>query len=189
MSVRRDRAGGDALRVALEGLDGVRGKTGYFETSKYSDGTSIAYVATIQEFGDPASNIPARPTMRPTAADKGKPGGEWSQFYAKGAKAVLAGTHTAPQVMEMLALRAAGDVSKAISELMTPTLSPVTLMARLYRSDTGTKVSGGKTLGALAKGLDAGPVNFGGIVSTKPLVDTGAMIAAVTGVVEVKGGL
>lgn len=183
MSVRRDSAGGDALRVALKGLDGVKGKTGYFETSKYTDtdSTPVAYIATIQEFGHAGRGIPARPTMRPAVAKNKK---EWSDLFAEGAKSVLAGDATGRQIMGMLAKRAAGDVAKEISELTVPTLSPLTLMARLYRSDMKSKVSGGKTLGALAKGLDAGPVNFRGLVSTKPLVDTGLMIASVTEVVE-----
>lgn len=177
------------LTVKLKDLDGVRGKTGYFETAKYEDGTSVAYIATIQEFGYAAGNIPPRPTMRPTAAEHGKPGGKWALSFAAGAKAVLAGKRTALEVMEITALMAAGDVGKAISNLHTPTLSPVTLMARLYRHDMGSKVSSGKTLGALAKGLDAGPVNFGGLVSIKPLVDTGLMFQSVTGVAEKTGGL
>lgn len=127
MSVRRDMTGGDALTIALKGLDGLKGKTGYFETAVYPDGTPVALVATVNEFGDPTSNIPARPTMRPTAADKGKPGGEWAGLYAKGAKAALEGRIAPRDVLERLVLRAAGDVSASIAALTTPALAPETI--------------------------------------------------------------
>lgn len=172
------------LTVKLKELKGVRGKTGYFETAKYADGTPVAYIATIHEFGYPGGSIPARPTMRPAVIKHGQPGGKWATSFAAGAKAVLAGKRTPLEVMELTALMAAGDVAKEISELHVPTLSPLTLMARLYKRDMGSGITGGKTLGALAKGLDAGPVNFGGLVSVKPLVDTGLMFKSVTGVAE-----
>lgn len=184
MSVKH-KPGRKDLLVALKGLEGVRGKTGYFETAKYEDGTPVAYVATVQEFG--FKSIPPRPTMRPTAAEKGKTGGAWATLFGKGAKAVLDGNATPIQVMESLALVAAGDVSKAIAALTDPPLSPLTLLARLYKRDMGQKIKSGKTLGTLSKSLDAGPPNLAGLVSTKPLVDTGQMFQAVTGIAELTG--
>jgi len=184
VAVRREKGKVD-LTVALKGLEGVRGKTGYFETAKYEDGTPVAYVATIQEFG--YKSIPPRPTMRPTADEHGKPGGKWAKQFGAGAKAVLNGKATAIQVMETLALSAAGDVAKAIAATHAPPLSPLTLLARLYKSDMGSKVPGGKTLGRLAKSLDAGPPNLAGLVSIKPLVDTGLMFQSVTGIAEKTG--
>ena len=37
---------------------------GYFSEHRYPDGKPVAYVAAIQEFGHPASNIPMRAFMR-----------------------------------------------------------------------------------------------------------------------------
>jgi len=86
MSVRRDALGGDTLRIALAGLDGLTGKTGYFETAKYPDGTPVAYVATIQEFGYPAGGIPARPDHAPHGRRSAP---RWAETMAAGAKAAL----------------------------------------------------------------------------------------------------
>lgn len=138
MSVRR-QPGPASLTIdaALEGLDGLVGKTGYFETSVYPDGTPVAYVATIQEFGYPEGGIPARPTMRPTA-DAMR--GEWTDLLRRGAKAALNGQISARDVLESVALRAAGDVGKSIQALTSPALHPDTIKAKGFSKplvDTG----------------------------------------------------
>jgi len=157
MAVRRSGQGGARLTAALKELDGLQAKTGWFETAKYATGVNVAQVAAVHEFGATITHengaksvIPARPFMRPTVAEKGS---EWVDMLAAGARSVLTGGATAPQVMEVVALRAAADVAKTISKITSPPLSPLTI-AR--------------------KG------------STKPLVDTGQMIQAVTGIVEKK---
>ena len=147
------------LEVALSKLDGKVGKVGWFEKSKYEDGTQVAYIAAIQEYGWPAKNIPPRPTMRPTIIKKRK---EWQKIAEAGAKAILAGTQTIETVMEGIGLSAAGDIRKAITELTEPPLSPATIYARLHRK------SDKKTIGLL----------------TKPLIDTGIMLGTLTNVVE-----
>lgn len=170
MAVRRAGPGVATLVTALKALDGLQAKTGWFETAKYADGTPVAYVATIHEFGAVVLNmdavagayqgggegsgpviIPARPFMRVTVAERGK---EWIKLLETGAKEVLVGKLTPRQLLEMVALRAAGDVAKTIAKITTPPLAPSTI--------------------ANKRG------------ATKPLVDTGQMIQSVTGVVEDK---
>lgn len=170
MAVRRTGPGVATLTAALKSLDGLQAKTGWFETAKYADGTPVAYIATIHEFGAVVLNpdavagayqggtggaapvvIPARPFMRPTVAEKGN---EWVKLLERGAAQVLLGKATAKEIMEMVALRAAGDVGKTIARITTPPLAPSTI--------------------ANKKG------------ATKPLVDTGQMIQSVTGIVEEK---
>lgn len=138
MSVRRDNSGGDRLTVALQDIDGLVGKTGYFETAKYTDGTPVAYVATVQEYGWAAGGIPARPTMRPTAEQQR---GEWAETMRQGAKAALNGAGTARDALERLALKAAGDVSASIAALTAPALSAQTIARKGFSKplvDTGT---------------------------------------------------
>lgn len=131
MSVRRVPGPSAAtLSVALKALDGLVGKTGYFETAKYADGTSVAYVAAIHEFGYPEGGIPQRATMLPTADEKGKPGGPWAKVAATGAKAALNGQTTAAAALEALTLVAAGDIGKAITALTSPPLDPRTIAAK-----------------------------------------------------------
>lgn len=154
-------------------LDNSQAKVGWFESAHYPNGTPVAYVASIHEFG--VGPIPARPFMRPAVADDGP---NWMKLMGQGAKAVLNGTHTSRQVLEMVALKAAGDVAKKIKAVTSPPLSPTTLLGRYLGGYTG-----GKELGAAAALLAQGPQNLGN-VSTKPLVDTGQMIQSITGVVE-----
>jgi hypothetical protein len=152
-----------SLAEHLKELDGLETRIGWFPTAKYPDGTPVAFVAAVQEFGVASKNIPARPFLRPTR-EKYIP--EWRALAAQGAKAMLAGKQTAWSVMEAIGLRGAADVAKTISEVFTPPLSPKTIAARLRkRSDR-------KTVGLL----------------TKPLVDSGLMISTVTSQVRKSGG-
>lgn len=51
-TIRRSNPGAfETLRTRLKELDGKVAKAGWFETSKYEDGTPVAYIAAIQEFG------------------------------------------------------------------------------------------------------------------------------------------
>lgn len=150
------KAGPAAKRFddALKEIRDQQLKVGYFDT-RYPDGTPVAAVAAVQEFGSPAKNIPPRPTLRTTAAAKKA---EWGALARQGAEAILAGRVTGSQVMEQLGLKASGDVAKAISSLTTPALKETTIASR--RRKMADK---GKT-GSL----------------TKPLVDTALMVSSVT---------
>ena len=157
--IRQQTDAGKKLEIALKNLEGKVGKVGWFEKSKYDDGTPVAAVAAVQEYGWPARSIPPRPFMRPTIISKQ---GEWRVIAENGAKAVLEGQATVYDVMEDIGQRAAGDIKKAISLVFTPPLSPRTIQARLNRK------SNKKTVGNL----------------TKPLIDTGIMFNSLINVVE-----
>lgn len=150
------------LRVAIAGLQGLTGKVGWFKSAHYPDGTPVAYVAVIQEYGYPDGGIPPRLGMRETAQAKRK---EWAALVASGARSVLAGKSTGPQVMEALGLKAAGDMRKHIAEVQSPPLKDDTIKAR--RAQRSDKV----TMGNLSK----------------PLVFTGHLLATLTNTVEKKG--
>lgn len=62
--------GGDKLKQFLENIAKQKAKVdvGFFENAKYPDGTQIAEVAIIQEFGN--DKIPPRPFMQPTFNDE-----------------------------------------------------------------------------------------------------------------------
>lgn len=108
--------------ATLQGLDGLEGKVGWFESAHYPEGTPVAYVATIHEFG--TSRIPARPFMRPAVADHGQ---EWMDTLAQGARAAIQGSMDPANVLEVVALQAAGDVAQKIQAVTAPPLSPVTI--------------------------------------------------------------
>lgn len=124
--------------VALQGFDGLQGKVGWFESAVYPEGTPVAYVATIQEFG--TSRIHARPFMRPAVADHGQ---EWLDQLADGARASLNGGPSGAQVLELVALGAAGNVAEKIQAVTSPALSPITVKRKGFAKpliDTGQMI-------------------------------------------------
>jgi hypothetical protein len=122
MTFTRKGPGTKDLTVALKGFEGLQAKVGWFETDQYPEGTPVAYVATIHEFG--TSRIPARPFMRPAVADHG---GQWIKQLASGAKAALRGSTTPAAVLELVAVGAAGNVAEKIAAVTSPPLSPITI--------------------------------------------------------------
>lgn len=161
----------------LDGLKGLKDGTveiGWFEDTKYSDGTSVAMVAEVQEFGATinvtekmrgyfAANgfplkkdkgqivIPPRSFMRTTVDENQS---EWKQ-HVKGdlAKTIENGGDTI-KVLDRLGLEVKGDIQQKISSIQSPPLSGMTIEMRQRRK------ANGKTVGNL----------------TKPLVEEGIML-------------
>ena len=153
MEVRRT-SNSEAIKKMLAELEKKEIRVGFFENSKYTDGTPIAYVAAIQEFG--YGPIPPRPFMRP-AEEENK--GKWLKGIAAGVRGVIAGNVTLDHALEQVGMVAAGDVRKAIKAVTAPPLAESTVRAR-HRRKKGKKA-----------------------VSRKPLVDTGQMLQAVNSAV------
>lgn len=124
MTVKRVGPGTEKLAATLDGLDGLEGKVGWFETAHYPGGTPVAYVATIHEFGAPSAGIPARPFMRPAVEQHGQ---EWVDLLGQGAARAVEGGVSPRDVLELVTLRAAGDVAKAIQAVTAPPLKPLTI--------------------------------------------------------------
>src|SRR5208282_5520025 len=77
--------GGNKFSDALQKLAGKlsTGKSvriGFFENAVYPDGTPVAMVAAIQEWGAPRAGIPPRPYFRNMISAKK---GEWPEAIAK----------------------------------------------------------------------------------------------------------
>lgn len=162
MKITRTKGqGAEQLRMLLGGISNKVGKVGFFPSSVYEDGTPVAYVATIQEYGVAQKGIPPRPFMRPTIEKQRM---TWRAIADQGARSMLAGKATGDQVLEAIGLKAAGDIRRTISQIQSPALKPETIAARLR----GYKDK--KTVGNL----------------TKPLVHTGTLINAVSSEVSEK---
>jgi HK97 gp10 family phage protein len=144
------------IKRVMEDIARKRLSVGFFPEAKYEDGTPVAYVAAIQEFG--TDTIPARPFMRPTISENRT---KWVELIRKGFKAAMAGRVTITQVYGQVGMSTAGDVSRTISQVTTPPLSAATIAARQGKRKTPS-------------------------VSTKPLVDTGLLIQSVTSQVQDK---
>jgi hypothetical protein len=154
----------DAINARLEPLKqkviqaGVLGGT-------YENGTNVAYVAAIQEYGAPAASIPPRPFLSTTSAERRK---EWTKLYGDGIAAVAAGQLSAEMLMEQIGSLMAADIQHKISEIDAPALSPITIMLRGMRSHDPELVVTGKTVGEAAQRVRNGDDNYG--ATTKPLV-------------------
>ena len=152
------QGGTERLRATLKDVGSKQIRVGFFPEAEYPDGTPVAYVAAIHEFGYPQGNIPARPFMRPTAEQKKS---EWGRQIAGAIRGAIDGKVDITQAFDALGASSAGDIARTISRVTAPPLKKTTLAARQARK---------KTPG----------------VSKKPLVDTGQMIQSVSHVVEDK---
>lgn len=152
---------GKALEVALKHLDGLEGKVGWFRDSKYEDtGEYVAAVAAQNEYGNPNKHIPARPFMRPTIREQQN---KWLALAAKLSAQVLEGKMYAHDAMETIAVQAESDVIRKIKSIYEPALAQRTIDARLARYSGKGRLNANQ-----ARSI------------TKPLVDTGHMIATLT---------
>lgn len=154
--VRKKSDAASHLKLAL-GIDGYTSKVGWFESAKYEDGTPVAGVAAVHEFG--SGNVPPRPFMRPTAK---KESAQWGKIAGSGTRAILAGNASPSDVMDGLGLAAEGDIRKTISQIQEPPLAPATIRAKQSKLADKNKVGN----------------------LSKPLVETGLMIASLTSVTE-----
>lgn len=153
VKVRRGRDGGiKRVEKVIKAIGNLRIEVGYFNTAKYPDGTPVAYVAAIQEWGYAAGGIPPRATIRPTIAEKQS---EWGRQIAGATSGAIDGNVNIRKAYEAIGAMAAGDIGKKITQIMSPPLKSSTIRARQSRK---------KTPG----------------VSAKPLVDTGLMLQSVT---------
>ncbi|WP_272521695.1 MULTISPECIES: hypothetical protein [Providencia] len=146
------------LKAVYDELAKKQLKVGFFDHSKYPDGTPIAYVAVIQELGYPEGGIPPRSFFRPTMSDKKS---EYGSLIFRAAKAAAKGNITVTDGLTQVGAKAASDVKLAIKAVTTPALDDATVKARARRHSKGKSTN-------------------------KPLVDTGQMLNAVTFAVEDK---
>lgn len=165
------------LAAVPEQFAGKQAEAGWYPSAKHEDGTSVAYVATIQEHGAPEVGIPARPFMRP-AVQQHKD--EWTELMADGVRAVLAGRADADQVLEAVGAQVAGDIQDQIVNGGHRPLSPTTLVLRKWAREGRTIT--GKTVGEAAAAYEADPSIIQG-VPDDPLQDTGLMVATLTSTV------
>lgn len=149
----------EVMKINLERMGSMKGKVGFFDSHKYPDGTSVAAVAEKNEYGAPEKGQPPRPFMRTTQESRKN---DWVKWIKEQSANVALGKTSASNVLNTLVQAAAGDVRKTISDLVSPPLAESTIKARK------SKLANGKTVGKL----------------DKPLVETGVMLASVTGIVE-----
>ena len=151
MKITQDNSGSEALEKLADQIKKSKLEVGFFESAIYPDGTPVAHVAAIQEFGYPAGNIPSRPFFR-NAISKND---GWKQLATKAMNAVVEGRLELNQALNQMGLKMAADVKDSITDGSYEALKQSTLDARQSRK---------RTQG----------------VASKPLIDTGQMLQSVT---------
>ncbi len=109
----------DEIARNLKGAGKVR--VGFLEKSKYPDGTSVAMVAAIQDFGAPSVGIPPRPFFRNMVRDKK---GEWPGAIRT---ALKANDYDARKALEIVGEGIAGQLRQAITDFVGVPLAPATI--------------------------------------------------------------
>lgn len=115
------------LERVPEEFNGLVAQIGFPSGKNYPDGTGVAYVAAIQEFGAPAVNIPPRPFMQPTVAAKKD---DWANTIAKTIPRVVEGKMTAYDVLDLVGIQASADIQETISKVSSPPLKPATIQRK-----------------------------------------------------------
>ena len=149
-SLNLDKIKATLDRVPKE-FNGLVAQVGFPSGINYEDGTPVATIAAIQEFGAPAQKIPPRPFIRPTVKEQKD---QWTNIIAKSVPKVVEDKMSAFDVLDLVGRVAAADIQTKISSIYSPPLSPITIKR---------------------KG------------SSKPLIETGLMLASVSNAVNKAG--
>ena len=119
-------SGGAKLEAKLEEIakrlkKGAVVKVGFLEGATYPDGTSVAMIAALNEFGVPSHGQPPRPAIRNMVAAKKN---EWPAAVEK----LLEQTdYDAEKTLTLMGEGIAGQLRQSISEIMEPPLAPSTI--------------------------------------------------------------
>lgn len=149
------RKSNTALQKALKQINSKKVNVGWFESSKYEDGTPVAEVAVSNEYGSVSKNRPPRPFMRIAISNNNV---RWAKTSAKVTKDILSGSNVITS-FNLLGVVVQEDVKKSIVDLTAPKLAQSTIDARKSRVASGRKISS---------------------TIEKPLIDTGYMLATLT---------
>lgn len=119
-------SGGEKLEKRLQEMARNIGKpatlsVGFLEGATYPDGTSVAMVAAIQNFGATARGIPPRPFFSNMVADKSP---EWPEALGK---ILVAKNYDASGSLELMGQGIKGQLQQEIVDTNSPPLSPVTV--------------------------------------------------------------
>lgn len=168
--------GGDAFKKAMADMaKKVERETvlrvGFLEGATYPDGTSVAMVAAIQNYGAPRVGIPPRPFMQNTVARNEK---DWPKQMAA---MLRANQMDVKLTMNMMGELIRSQIQEEIIRLVSPPLSPTTVMLRKMKRDQPGLVVTRRTVAEARRRVEAGESISG--VSAKPLIDTGVMLRSV----------
>ncbi len=165
-------SGGDKLEQKLADIakrvaKGGTLRVGFLEDAKYPDGTPVAMIAAIQNFGAPAKGIPPRPFFTKFITENSD---KWGAALGN---LLEANDFDVEKALNLMGMGMVGQLQTAIRDTNAPPLSKVTLLLRERFSDHAA-IEFGDVLQAwqdVANGVE--PTISG--TGAKPLVWTGTM--------------
>lgn len=169
-------SGGDKLETILAGIAAkTQGspvvRVGFLEGKTYPDGTSVAMVAAIQEYGAPSRGIPPRSFFRVLIAARKT---EWGKIAAK---LLVDNKYDVEKTLTMMGDGIKSQLQQQIIDTNSPALSEVTRMLRMMRvEDPDLKITGA-IVGVAAARVAAGEIATD--INEKALIDTGFMYNSV----------
>lgn len=124
-----------ALREIADMVDGGGGvKVGFLANATYPDGTPVAMIAAIQDFGAPGAGIPPRPFFRNMIAEKSP---EWPKAIAD---LLVQNGYDLAKTFEQVGQGIAGQLRQSIVDTNDPPLAPSTIARKGFDKplvDTG----------------------------------------------------
>lgn len=131
--------GGKLLQTKLDAMG--RGVTnaqtvqvGFLEGATYPDGTPVAMIAAIQNWGAPSVGIPPRPFFTDMIAKRSP---EWADAIGK---LLVANQYDAARTLDMIGEAVAGQLRKQIQDTNAPPLAASTIRRKGHAKplvDTG----------------------------------------------------
>lgn len=121
--------GGDKIAKALNDINKMleKGSTvevGIPSTAVYPDGTSVAMVGTVHEYGAPKAGVPPRPFMRPTVTKNAK---DWPKMLAL---ALKANNMDGKKALALMGEIITGQIRQSIIDVKSPKLKKATIKAK-----------------------------------------------------------
>lgn len=113
-------------------------RCGFFPEAQYPDGTSVAMVAAIQNYGAPARNIPPRPFFT-NMVRRGE--SEWPRVLVS---AIKARNYDIQLALADLGHEMEGELRQSIQQTNSPPLRPATIKRKGHSKplvDTGTMLN------------------------------------------------
>lgn len=131
--------GGDKLEAALRAIakkleSAKTVEVGFLKEATYPDGTSVAMVAAIQNYGAPAANIPPRPFFSDMVKE------QFPSWGGKMANVLKATGYDAKQTLGLMGEEISGALQDAIVQANYAPLKPETVNRKGFDSqliDTG----------------------------------------------------
>ncbi len=149
-------------------------RVGFLESATYPDGTPVAMVAAIQNFGAPNAGIPARPFFS-SMIDRQSP--EWGE---KLARVLEHAGWDGNLALKRMGVGIEGQLRESVVDTLNPPLSAVTVLLRKMKADNPDLEITKSVVGQAARMVrDLDHPVMADAVSDKPLVDTGHMLASV----------